>query len=240
MENITCREDKIRINTLRALLSNRDMKKRVEKWIGNFKCGRLPSLEKYVKEDGISDTARWLTTIYFVYDNEVDILIGYFSLKANAVIHKIDEETQRDMFRMHPGTKEFFDKSSIEERKLNVHSATPSVEISQFALNDQYLEWMSNHNILNKGVGNYIFSNYIKDVLFMLSDRIGAALIILFAYQDEKRKVIEAYQRMGFMTIEDDEANLFPVTENLQPLRELYDKDCCFMFLKMEDIVTQI
>lgn len=152
----------------------------------------------------------------------------------------MDKETLESMYVQQPGSKDFFEKADIDNRKLNVHGTTPCIEISQFALNDLYLDILKNEFGKSNGVGQWIYDTFIMPVVVRLTRIIGATLLTLFAYKDDEGKVIEAYKNMGFATIEEDDLEYFPTTANLQPLLTYSEKSCIFMFQTTQDICSKI
>lgn len=208
--------------------------------IEKFKCDRLDCLSEYLRDSAIKDVKINLTSVYLVIDTKENLIMGYFALKANTLIHKIDNETIANMKLQQPWSKDFFDNTDINSRKLNVHSTTPCVEISQFALNDLYLDIIKESYGICNGFGGWIYNTVIVPMIVVLSRLIGATLVILFAYKDDDNKVIESYKRMGFTTLTDDDLELFPTTCNLQPLLTYSEKRCIFMFQTTNDICNSL
>lgn len=202
--------------------------------INTFKCSKLQSLEDYLKDDARNDVARNINCVYIVYDEKVRLAVGYFSLKSTALIHSVDEDVKEKMIIDNPDAKDFFDGN--RDNKKNVHSTTPCVEIVQFAINENYQEYLKENKLPNSKIGYSIFKEIISPLIQLLKNRIGITFIILFAYNDVQGKVIEAYRDMGFSTIEDDELNFFPLMENSTVLRTFFERKCKFMFMPVADI----
>ena len=114
----------------------------------------------------------------------------------------------------------------------------PCVELEHFALNDIYLKRLEDRKYSNKGVGNYIFNEYIRDIIVVLSSQINFTYLILHAYNN--LKVIEAYRRMGFETMEDDAEAIVPALSDVRALHYDYAGDCKFMFRDIESILNEL
>lgn len=113
-----------------------------------------------------------------------------------------------------------------------------NVQAMGSGLNDIYLKWLKDNKYDNKGIGNYIFNEYISDIITVLSSEINFTYLILHAYNDPK--VIEAYRRMGFETMEDDAEAIVPVLSDVRALHYDYAGDCKFMFKDVESILAEV
>ena len=128
-----------------------------------------------------------------------------------------------------------YEKSNPEHiQEKDVEKIIPCVELEHFALNDVYLKWLNDNGYNNKGVGNYIFKNYICTIIEVLLSDINFSFLILHAYNHPK--VLDAYRKMGFETIEDDASAIIPTMTDVRALHYDYAGDCKFMFKDVETI----
>ncbi|MDD6324901.1 MAG: hypothetical protein PUA72_04840 [Lachnospiraceae bacterium] len=184
--------------------------------MNSFKCERVTALENFIVKD-----YNGRIKPYIVWDTSNQIIIGYFTLITTCLIIKPYEKT---------------DPEHTQEK--DVEKIIPCVELEHFALNDVYLEWLENNKHSNKGVGNYIFNEYINDIIGLLSSQVNFTFLILHAYNNSK--VIKAYRQMGFETIEDDAEELVPVMSDVKALHYDYAGDCKFMFRDVESILNEL
>lgn len=184
--------------------------------MNRFKCERVPALEKFIAED-----YNGRIKPYIVWDASSEIIIGYFTLITTCMIIKPYEETEPE---------------HIQEK--DVEKIISCVELEHFALNDIYLEWLEDKGYSNRGVGNYIFKEYIMNIIAVLSAEVNFTYLILHAYNN--LKVIEAYRRMGFETMEDDAESIVPMMSDVRALHYDYAGDCKFMFRDIESILNEL
>lgn len=76
----------------------------------------------------------------------------------------------------------------------------------------------------------------ILPILLYYSSEINFTYLTLHAYNNDK--VIEAYRRMGFETMEDDAAAIIPTMTDVRALHCDYAGDCKFMFKDVESILN--
>lgn len=181
-----------------------------------FECKRLPALENFIAKD-----YNGRIKLYIIWDNENQIIVGYFTLITTCMIVKMNEETNPE---------------HIQEK--DVEKIIPCVELEHFALNDIYLRWLEEHQYNNKGIGNFIYNKYIADIIASLSAEINFTYLILHAFND--LKVIDSYKRMGFETIEDDAESIVPVLSDVKALHSEYAGNCKFMFKDVETILREV
>lgn len=182
------------------------------KMLSNFKCERAPALQ-----DFITNEYNGRIKPHIVWDNDRKIVIGYFTLITTCMIDKPYEKS---------------DPEHIQEK--DVEKIIPCIELEHFALNDFYLEWLSANGYNNHGIGNYIFNKYISTIIEVLISDINFSYLILHAYNHPK--VLEAYRRMGFETMEDDAAAIVPTLTDVRALHCDYAGNCKFMFKDAESI----
>lgn len=181
-----------------------------------FKCERVLALQKFIAED-----YNGRIKPYIVWDAEKEIIVGYFTLLASCMIIRPYEETKPE-----------------HTQEKDVEKIIPCIELEHFALNDVYLEWLRNHAYNDKGIGFYIFNEYICNVIAVLSAEVNFSYLILHAINDSK--VIKAYKNMGFETIEDDAEELVPLLADVRALHSDYAGDCKFMFRDLESILDEL
>ena len=182
-----------------------------------FVCERVPGLQYFIRNDAVNDDNYNAVRLYFIYDIEVNTLIGFYTLSSSCMIRKANDETKEEKFE-----------------KL-VSKIVPCVEIHHFALNEKYLAWLDENGYNNKGIGHFIYKNYIRNTIIMTLENIAFFYVIVHAHKNDK--VINAYRNMGFETYEDVQESLFPIFDELTPLRTEYEDTCEFMCQSIEDVV---
>ena len=184
------------------------------KMMCNFKCERVPSLQDFITKD-----YNGRIKPYIVWDTNNQIIIGYFTLITTCLI------------------SEPYENSAPEHtQEKDVKKIIPCIELEHFALNDVYLKWLNSNGYDNKRIGNFIFFEYITNIIVLLSSEINFTYLTLHAYNNDK--VIEAYRRMGFETMEDDAAAIVPTMTDVRALHYDYAGDCKFMFKDVESILN--
>lgn len=191
-------------------------KEKAYKIMNGFKCERVPALERFLTVD-----YNGRIKPYIVWDTSNQMIIGYFTLITTCML-----------------IKPYEDEDSEYTQEKRVEKIIPCVELEHFALNDVYLKWLKESGKNNKGIGKFIFKEYISDIIAVLSSEINFSFLILHAYNDFK--VIEAYRKMGFETMEDDAEAVFPVMSDVRALRYDYAGECKFMFRDIESILTAL
>lgn len=191
-------------------------------YICDFKCSRLPSLQKYIIDDADQDETNHIAKTYIVYDAEELLIIAYFSIRATSMVHDIEE----------------IDDEKKYDGKL-VRSVVPCVEIEKFALNDNYLDWLEKNEYTNIGIGKFVFQMFISPILLFLSDAVAFHYVILFACNNEK--VISAYRDMNFETVGDDGDMIIIASDNTAtPFIDLFSKECRFMYQELNEVIRHI
>jgi len=214
MQEIKDRKRWIRVYKYdRFLYRNKVMKQMA---ISDFECKRLPSLKKFI-ENEVSGTCK----PYVVYDIKEKIIVGYFTLVSSCMIEADEQEDVR-----------------LVDREKDVLKILPSIEIEHFAVNDKYIDFMQRRGYNNRGIGKYIFEQFICKIIVSLSTMVNFSYIILHAYNHPK--VIEAYYGMGFETFEDDENNVIPMMQNIVSLRNSYSGSCKFMYQELESVLVKV
>ena len=185
-----------------------------------FICKRVIALQKFLRDDAINADNNNNIRLYFIYDKEVKMLAGYYTLTSTCMLRKAED-----------GAKE---NTKYEFEKI-VSKVVPSIEIEHFALNDEYLKWLKRNGYNNKGIGYFIYQQYVKNTIIAALENIAFSYVILHAYKHDK--VIDAYRNMGFETYEDDKENIIPILDGLTPIRGDYADTCKFMYQSIEDIL---
>lgn len=168
--------------------------------INNFiiKRPKAKGLELYLKHIAIYDEKNGLAKTYLVLDNDTNELVGYFSLKAGDI--------------------------TVNERRhglLNTieFDSIPGVELSNFAVNDEYRE---KHDKMN-GIGYIILNDFVIPLIEEVAKFIGMKVIYIFALPEES--LINRYKEMNFQRLSKRQERA--VHRRIKPA---YDKDCIFMY----------
>ena len=213
--NITSRKNNIKVQFIDLFLDDVGSKQGY-KMMGMFKCKRVPALENFIAKE-----YNGRIKPYIVWDTNNWLIIGYFTLITTCMLIKPYETTEPE---------------HVQEK--DVEKIISCVELEHFALNDIYLKWLKDNKYDNTGIGNSIFNESISDLIHVLSSEINFTYLILHAYNDPK--VIEAYRRMGFETMEDDAEAIVPVLSDVRALHYDYAGDCKFMFKDVESILAEV
>lgn len=186
------------------------------KMMGMFKCERVSALEYF-----ITNAYNGRIKPYIVWDNNFQMIVGYFTLITTCMIVKPYEETEPE-----------------HTQEKDVEKIISCVELEHFALNDVFLKQLKDNGYNNRGIGNYIFKEYISSIIAVLSSEINFTYLILHAYNHPK--VIDAYKKMGFETMEDDAEAIVPALSDVRALHSDYAGECKFMFRDVESILEDL
>jgi hypothetical protein len=181
----------------------------VYKMFSSFKCERVPYLQDFLANYNGSIKP------YIIWDNEYNIIVGYFTLITTCMFSSAYEKSNPE---------------HIHEK--DVKGIIPCVEIQHFAVNDSYLKILKTNKYINKGIGQYIFNNYISDLIIALSTQINFKYVILHSINHPN--VINSYRDMGFETVEDDANNIIPLLSDIIALHYDNAGDCKLMFKALE------
>ncbi|MCQ2592672.1 MAG: hypothetical protein MJ188_07785 [Treponema sp.] len=107
---------------------------------------------------------------------------------------------------------------------LGTQGAVPSVELVYFALEKGYKE---THSEL-KGLGNYIFNDFIIYLVEQIYTLAGGVFLYLFAINN--KKLVKFYESLGFTPLSDEEENII-----LSNAANEGNRDCKFLFLRLAD-----
>ncbi len=168
-------------------------------------------LESYLKRCAWEDDLAGEVKIYLVNDVVHNSVVAYFGLKAGMVVDNeagIPSEEEK--------------KEVMEEYGAKLVSAvTPGIEISHFAVNDNYRRQVGTKDNPIKGLGSYIYPAFIYPLIEEVASKIGVRMIYLYAAGDAH--LISYYENVfGFHMAEYDDFYM--------PLQPGYDGDCTFMY----------
>jgi len=173
-------------------------------------------LESYLKRLAWYDDMDGQVKIYLIRDRVLNEVAAYFGLKAGMVI---DNEN---------GAPSEIEKAEVlaEFNAKLVAEVTPGIEISHFAINDNYRRHVSTPDNLIKGLGEYFYPAFIYPIVEEVAERIGVKLLYLYAANDENDKderLIRYYENVfGFHLAGNDDFYI--------PLQPGYDGGCKFMY----------
>lgn len=191
-------------------------KEKAYRMMSNFKCERVPALEYFLTKD-----YNGRIKPYIVWDDSKNIIVAYFTLITTCMILKPYEKTDLE-----------------HTKEKDVEKIISCIELEHFALNDVYLKLVNEDGYSNRGIGNYVFKEYISTVIAVLVSEVNFFYLILHAYNNDK--VINAYRNMGFETMEDDAEAVIPTLSDVRALHSDYAGDCKFMFRDVESILTDL
>ena len=189
--------------------------------IQNFVIDREAEFEKYI--DKVIGLAPYLkrcawqedsnneVRIYLIKDKVVNEIAAYFGLKAGMVVN-----SKMDMISAE-AQQRIFDEKGVKW----LPSVLPGIEISHFAVNDNYRRMVSINGNPVKGLGAYFYPEFIYPIIEDVSNKIGVNMVYLYAAGDEK---LVAYYKdvFDFQTLEAEDFYI--------PLEPDYDGGCTFMY----------
>lgn len=182
-------------------------------------------LESYLKCDAWNDDEENNTKVFLIKSKKTNIIVAYFALKAGAIARGIMTESlikQNQQYLAEKGIKRF-------------PGVIPGIEISHFAVNDNYRKLTG----VNKAsyIGRYLYPKFIHPLIEEVANYIGVKLIYLFAADDDYRdgmslseieqlKLIRYYREIfGFQTID--------IADSIVPIREDYAFNSLFMYRRI-------
>lgn len=198
-EPLTCRKSN-------QFLTDKFHIKREDKYEKYLAEGKVYGLERYFRycawnEDYSKETKVYVVKTYFTKE-----VVCYFALKAGIVSSNFKEQ---DILR---------EKNALVNGTKLVPSTIAGIELSHFAVNDNYRE---KHNGV-KGLGEYIYPKFIYPIIEKTSSLIGSKIVYLYAADDSSKKLTNYYEGLHFSTIKD--------ADDLKPVTSYYDDNCVFMF----------
>lgn len=179
-----------------------DFSKRTDKVIG---------LEAYLKRCAWNDDLNHEVRIYLIKDNRSGDVAAYFGLKAGMVASSEEglptEEEKQEILN------EFGAKLLPE--------VLPGIEISHFAVNDNYRRRAGKNGKPIRGLGAYFYPAFIYPIIEDVAEKIGVNMVYLYAAGGET--LISYYKRIfDFQALEEEDFYI--------PLEPGYDSGCMFMY----------
>ena len=152
--------------------------------------------------------------IYLIIDKSLNELAAYFGLKAGMVASSREDmppiEMQRAILK--------------EEGVKLLPEVLPGIEISHFAVNDNYRRHAGAEGSVIRGLGEYFYPTFIYPIIADVASKIGVNMIYLYAAGDEH--LVSYYERVfGFQTLDAE--------DYFVPLEPDYDGGCMFMYQLM-------
>ena len=177
---------------------------------------KIIGLEAYLKRAAWREDLDEQVKIYLIKDVILGEVAAYFGLRAGMVVDNEEGEP----------SKEEREEALLEFNAKLVSSVLPGIEISHFAINDNYRRHVSTSGQLIKGLGQYFYPAFIFPIIEEAASKIGVKMVYLFAANDEgdqEEKLIKYYERVfGF--------RISGVDDFYMPLQPGYDGGCKFMY----------
>lgn len=196
---------------LRANADNKNLLKEfvIRREEGYAELGGIVGLEAYLKECAWNDDEEGLIKAYVIKPYFSREIVAYFTLQAGMVsVDAENRNSKRELIARMEGTK-------------LVPATIPGIEISHFAVNDLYREKHSVNGIVPRGLGRYLYPEFIYPTIRRIRRDLGVKMVYLYAAGDEHLKTY--YQDVfGFSRLE-EETLFVPVTS-------YYDDYCEFMY----------
>ena len=171
-------------------------------------------LEAYLKKCAVLEDSNNEVRIYLILDSETKDVAAYFGLKAGMVANARD------------GMPSYEEKRQIMEEygaKL-LPEVAPGIEITHFAVNDNYRRRAGKNGRPIRGLGEYFYPMFIYPIIEEVADRIGVNMIYLYAAGDER--LINYYTKVFDMrTLAENDCYI--------PLEPDYDSECTFMYRRI-------
>lgn len=194
--------------------------------IQNFKVDRedgyasipdkIIGLEAYLKRAAWQDDIDEQVKIYLIKDTILGEVAAYFGLRAGMVVDNEEGEPSAEDKK----------EALLEFNAKLVSSVLPGIEISHFAINDDYRRHVSPPGEMIRGLGRYFYPAFIYPIIEEAASKIGVKMVYLFAANDEEdqeEKLVKYYETVfGF--------RLSGVDDFYMPLQPGYDGGCKFMY----------
>lgn len=170
---------------------------------------QIIGLEAYLKHCAWEDDESGQIRAYVIKPYFSDEIIAYFAIRAGMV--SVDSELRNF-------EREF---NALQEGTKLVPDTIPGIEISHFAVNDAYRKKHSKNGTSLKGLGKYLYPEFIYPIIHKVTLLLGVNILYLYAAGDEKLK--NYYEKVfGFSRLKYD--------EKIVPVTSYYDDNCEFMF----------
>lgn len=180
-----------------------------------YEYSKLPNkivgLEAFLKRCAWEEDLENEVRIYLIKDSATGEIAAYFGLKAGMVASSKTDmlplEVQRRIFK--------------EEGVKWLPEVLPGIEISHFAVNDNYRRSAGSDENPVKGLGAFFYPEFIYPIIEDVAQKIGVNMIYLYAAGDEK--LITYYQEVfDFQSLQEEDVYI--------PLEPDYDGGCAFMY----------
>ena len=172
---------------------------------------KVIGLEAYLKRCAWQDDIHHDVRIYIIKDRRTEEIAAYFGLKAGMVADFGD------------GLPSDAEKQAVMDEfgaKL-LPSVIPGIEISHFAVNDNYRRNAGSGGKPLRGLGEYFYPALIYPIIEDVAEKIGVGIIYLYAAGDDR--LVSYYEKVfGFLTLEEEDCFI--------PLQPGYDQGCRFMY----------
>lgn len=181
------------------------------------KTGRIIGLEQYLKHCAWDDDLTNETRVYVIKTYFTHEIIAYFAIKAGMI--SVDSQYRN---------KDKEAQAKNQGIKL-VPNTISGVEISHFAVNDEYRRNHSRNGSKITGLGAYLFPAFIFPIIKKVSTDIGIKIMYLYAADDTskdsnaKNTLINYYKKVF-------EFNTVSESDEYKPVTSYYDNGCIFMY----------
>lgn len=172
---------------------------------------KIIGLESYLKRCAWQDDSSNLVRIYLIKDVLLNEIAAYFGLKAGMLC-----DSQQGMIPTKEQT-EILQRTGMKW----LPEVIPGIEISHFAVNDNYRRSLLKTGISVRGLGKYFYPAFIYPIIEDVTHRIGVNMIYLYAAGD--KKLISYYQDVF-------DFHVLSNNDYYVPLMPDYDGGCKFMY----------
>ena len=172
---------------------------------------KIIGLEAYLKRCAWEDDQRNDVKIYLIKDQITMDIAAYFGLKAGMVVDNENDVPTIDVIK----------ETLLYSNTKPVSSVIPGIEISHFAVNDNYRRKISRTNNPVKGLGHFFYPAFIYPIIQEASKKIGIRMIYLYAAGDNH---LTDYYKNVF------QFEMLNWSDYYMPLQPEYDGNCTFMF----------
>ncbi len=173
--------------------------------------GKVIGLEAYLKRCAWQDDLNNQVRIYLIKDSKTGDVAAYFGLKAGMVV-----DSEEGM----PSEEEKQEVMEEYGAKL-LPEVVPGIEITHFAVNDDYRRKAGKEGKPIRGLGEYFYPQFIYPIIEDVARKIGVGLIYLYAAGDER--LVSYYERVF-------EFQMLDAADFIIPLEPGYDGGCTFMY----------
>lgn len=177
----------------------------------SHRMDKVIGLEAYLKRCAWNEDLNNEVRIYLIKDRDSLEVAAYFGLKAGMVANSKAEmlsvEEQQEILK--------------EEGVKWLLEVLPGIEISHFAVNDNYRRSAGVNGKPVKGLGAFFYPEFIYPIIEEVAERIGVKMIYLYAAGDEK--LVSYYESVfDFQCLQEEDVYV--------PLEPDYDGGCDFMY----------